>query len=305
MMNRRGFLKGIGLAAASSTIGHANDVERKPAGPIRAFTFAFFTDVHVHQGLGAPEGTALAMELMNGSNADFAICGGDHIFEGLVSGREGILEQYALYTQLEKRLKLPIWHVLGNHDVAGLVNTTIDEKDPIYGKALFRKTFNTPTRYTFQHKGVRFVVLDAIQIVGRNWIPRIDDAQLEWLQDTLDAQPELPTIIVSHVPLATGIANYYPGSEDPAFHGVANSRKIIPLIERYNVIAVLQGHTHIVEDVKRHGIHYITGGAVSGNWWHGTHFGDREGVMFVTVEGGTVTTSYAPTGFASVDPQNS
>jgi hypothetical protein len=57
--------------------------------------------------------------------------------------------------------------------------------------------------------------------------------------------------------------------------------------------------------VKRHGIHYITGGAVSGNWWHGTHFGDREGVMFVTVEGGTVTTSYAPTGFASVDPQNS
>lgn len=303
-MNRRGFLKGLGLAAAGTAVGHANDVERKPVDPIRGFSFAFFTDVHLHREQDAPEGTSLAIDLMNRSNADFAICGGDHIFDGLAAGRDGILEQYALYSQLEKRLNLPVWHVLGNHDVTGLLNPAIHENDPIYGKALFRKTFNTPTSYTFQHKGVRFMVLDSIQIVGRNWAPRIDDAQVEWLQKTLNRHPEMPTIVVSHVPLATGISNYYPGSESAAFFGVANSREIIPLLERYNVIAVLQGHTHIFEEVKRHGIHYITGGAVSGNWWRGTHFGDREGVLFITVEGGTVTTSYAPTGFTSTNPRN-
>ena len=302
-MNRRGFLKGLGLAAASSAIGHANDVERKAAGSIHGFSFAFFTDVHLHPQQDAPEGTSLAIDLMNRSNAEFAICGGDHIFDGLAAGRDSILEQYALYSDLEKRLNLPVWHALGNHDVAGVLNPAIGATDLIYGKALFRKTFNTPTSYTFHHKGVRFIVLDSIEIVGRSWAARVDDTQMERLKTILEAHPEMPTVVVSHIPLATGIANYYPGSNSEAFSAVANSREIIPLLERYNVLAVLQGHTHIMEDVKRHGIHYITGGAVSGNWWRGAHYGDREGVLFVTVEGGTVSTSYAPTGFVSIDPE--
>jgi 3',5'-cyclic-AMP phosphodiesterase len=64
-------------------------------------------------------------------------------------------------------------------------------------------------------------------------------------------------------------------------------------------MALLQGHTHIVEDVRHHGIRYVTGGAVCGAWWQGAQFGDREGVTFVTVDNGMVTTSYAPTGFVS------
>ena len=301
-MNRRGFLKGLGLAAAGTAVGHANNAERKPTEPIHGFTFAFFSDVHVHSEQNAPAGTAMAIDLMNRSNADFAICGGDHIFEGMAAGRDSILEQYALYSRLEKRLNLPVRHVLGNHDVAGVLNPAISENDPIYGKALFSRMFNTPTSYRSQHKGVRFIVLDSIQVVGRAWVPGVDDAQMEQLKAVLDSHPEMPTIVVSHVPLATGIANYYPGSQSAAFAPVTNSREIIPLLERYNVLAVLQGHTHIVEEVKRHGIHYITGGAVSGNWWRGAHLGDREGVLFVRVEGGALTTSFAPTGFTSVDP---
>jgi hypothetical protein len=48
------------------------------------------------------------------------------------------------------------------------------------------------------------------------------------------------------------------------------------------------------------GIHYVTGGAVCGNWWKGAQYGDREGVTFVTVDNGNVTTNYVPTGFLTL-----
>lgn len=305
-MNRRLFLKGLGLAAAATAAGGARAIDRAPSAPIESFTFAFFTDVHLRPDLQAPEGARMAMEVINRSGADFAICGGDHILDGLARSREHILQQYALYRIIEKQLRIPVRHVLGNHDVAGvLTQSGMSESDPVYGKALFRDMFDTPTYYRFEHKGVQFIVLDSIQIAGRGWEPRIDDEQIAWLQRTLDAHRDMMTIVITHVPLATSISNYYPGSESAIFTPVVNNREIIPLLEQYKVKAVLQGHTHILEDVERHGIHYITGGAVSGNWWHGAHFGDREGVLLVKVAGGSVTTSYAPTGFLTVDPVRS
>jgi hypothetical protein len=56
-----------------------------------------------------------------------------------------------------------------------------------------------------------------------------------------------------------------------------------------------------VEEVRHHGIRYLTGGAVCGAWWKGPQFGDHEGVTFVTVENGNVSTNYVPTGFVSQD----
>lgn len=305
-MNRRGFLKGFGVAAAGTTLGYGDGKDHAPTEPTDRFTFAFFTDVHLHPEEEAPRGTRLAVDIMNSSRAEFAICGGDHILEGMAVSRDTALKHYELYTELEKGLQMPVRHVLGNHDVAGLLpQSGMSESDPVYGKALFQKTFDTPTYYSFWYKGAHFIVLDSIQIVGRGWQPRIDDTQVAWLKKTLETHSGAPTIVASHVPLVTAIANYAPGSENPIYRPVANNREIIPLLEQHNVIAVLQGHTHIMEKVNRHGVHYITGGAVSGNWWHGSQFGDREGVLFVTVGGAkTVKTSYQPTGFTSVAPRS-
>ena len=54
-------------------------------GPVAAgsFTFAFFTDVHIEPEMDAPQGTELAMDIINASDAEFAICGGDHVFDAL------------------------------------------------------------------------------------------------------------------------------------------------------------------------------------------------------------------------------
>lgn len=47
-----------------------------------------------------------------------------------------------------------------------------------------------------------------------------------------------------------------------------------------------------------------TGGAVSGNWWHGTHLGTAEGYMVVHVDGNQVSTGYRTYGFRSIDSKN-
>lgn len=303
-MNRRNFLRGSGLAAAGCALsgvqGHTQQITRPQASPTGSFTFAFFTDVHIEPEMDAPQGTALAMELMNASDAEFAICGGDHVFDALKAHKDQILEQYELYAQAQRALRLPVWHVLGNHDVAGL-ETGMSSHDVIFGKALFEKTFNTQTYYSFQHKGVNFIVLDSIMIKGRDWYPAIDINQAAWLERVLQATVSMPSIVISHVPMATSIGTYAPGSNNKAYDPILNSDIIVPMLENYNVIALLQGHTHIVENVHRHGVQYMTGGAVCGNWWKGMQFGDREGVTFVTVDNGTVTSKYVPTGFVSVD----
>ena len=85
---------------------------------------------------------------------------------------------------------------------------------------------------------------------------------------------------------------------------VANSDEVIALFEGHNVLAVLQGHTHINERVDWHGVPYITGGAVCGNWWHGTRLGTPEGYTVVSLRGGKLTTRYETYGFHSVAPEN-
>ncbi len=299
-MNRRSFLRGSGLAAASCALGgvraQAAETGRLAQAASGSFTFAFFTDVHIEPEMDAPQGTALAMDLINASDAEFAICGGDHVFDALEAHKERIIEQYELYNQAEKTLRMPVWHVLGNHDVAGL-ETGMSRHDSIFGKAMFEQAFKTPTYYSFVHKGVSFIVLDSIFVEGREWRPEIGLEQLEWLKRVLATSAGNPAIVISHVPLVTSMASYGPGSDNKKYQPVINRDVVIPMLEKYNVIALLQGHTHIVEDVERHGTRYVTGGSVCGNWWNGAQYGDREGVTFVTVQDGVVSTSYTPTGF--------
>src|SRR5581483_7587848 len=118
-MNRRNFLRSSGLAAAACALGGAQgrtqEFVRPTAMSTESFTFAFFTDVHIEPEMDAPQGTELAMELINASDAEFAVCGGDHVFDALKAHKERILDQYQLYAEAERSLRMPVWHVLGNH----------------------------------------------------------------------------------------------------------------------------------------------------------------------------------------------
>jgi 3',5'-cyclic AMP phosphodiesterase CpdA len=164
-----------------------------------------------------------------------------------------------------------------------------------------------PAYYSFQHKGVHFAVLDSIGITpDRFYEARMDDDQLAWLGKELAAVPAgEPIVVVTHIPLVTAVPSYtVPTPQAAHGNGFVNGPAAIKLFEGRNVLAVLQGHTHVNEEVVWHGVPYLTSGAVCGNWWHGTRLGTPEGFTVVTISGGKLSTRYVPTGFKSVAPAN-
>lgn len=85
---------------------------------------------------------------------------------------------------------------------------------------------------------------------------------------------------------------------------VTNTCEVVPLFDGHNVLAVVQGHSHIIEVARFKGIPYVTGGAVCGNWWHGTHLGTSEGLDHRELAKRQNRLALRDMWFSSVDPQN-
>jgi Icc protein len=309
--DRRHFLSLLGSAGAVTALGSSPLAHGMMLAPtaIEDFEFIFFTDTHLQPELDGAKGCDMAFKKMGGIKADFAIQGGDHVFDALGVPKSRSLSLFDLYDKTQQDLSLKVYHTIGNHDCLGIYTASgMEPSDPLYGKKYYVEHVGK-TYYSFDRKGVHFIVLDSIGITpDRAYEGRIDATQMQWLAEDLKAQAEgTPIIVVSHIPLVSAFASYVPvPATPPAHHGntVANSDEVIRLFEGHNVLAVLQGHTHINERVEWHGVPYITSGAVSGNWWKGVHMGTPEGFTVVSLRGGKLTTRYETYGFHSVDPHN-
>ena len=308
-MNRRRFL-GLAGGTAAATALHVPALHAAtllPSAQTQDFSYIFLTDTHTEPELDAVHGTDMAMREARTLHADFAIQGGDHVFDALGVSKQRAVQLFDEYAKTEQDLGLKVHHTIGNHDIFGIYNSSgASPTDPAYGKKMFAERFG-PTWYSFDHKGVHFVVLDSVGITDdRHYEARIDQEQLDWLAKDLAAiRPRMPVIVTTHIPLATAVSFFTPpGPIAAKGTGFTNGLAAIKLLEGYNVLAVMQGHTHINERVDFHGIPFITSGAVCGNWWKGVRFGTPEGFTVVTVAGGTLTTRYVATGFKSVQPEN-
>jgi 3',5'-cyclic AMP phosphodiesterase CpdA len=305
-LNRRRFL---GLAGAAGTVALAGSpaVALAAAPAPQDFDFLFFTDTHLQPELDAAKGCDMAFKRMRADKVDFAVQGGDHIFDALAVPRERGLSLFEMYDKTQQDLSVKVYHTIGNHDLFGVYPASgMPPSDPLYGKKFFNDHIGK-TYYSFDHKGVHFIVLDSVFITpDRAYEGRIDDAQLAWLAGDLGAQTAAtPIVVVTHVPLVTAYENYADKLPNPPRANqmsVANTRAVYPLFHGRNVLGVLQGHTHVNERVEWQGVPYITSGAVSGNWWRGAHLGAAEGYTVVSVRGGRLTTRYETYGFKAVDP---
>lgn len=305
-IHRREFFTLAGAAAVSAALPSSLSGETRRS---EDFSFLFLTDTHIQPELNAAQGCDQCFKKARTIKSDFVIQGGDHVFDSLGVSRDRATSLFDLYGKTEQDLGMKIYHTIGNHDCLGIYTQSgVAPTDPLYGKKIFEDRFGK-TYYSFDHKGVHFIVLDSIGITGdRAYEGRVDDAQLKWLADDLKSLPPAAPIIVSiHIPLVTAFNSYVPVPEvEPKHHGlsVANAYQVIALFEGHNVLGVLQGHTHINETVIWKGVPYITSGAVSGNWWRGVRMGTPEGFTVVHVKGGKLSTRYETYGFQSVDPQN-
>ena len=152
-------------------------------------------------------------------------------------------------------------------------------------------------------------MLDSIGLTAdRNYEGRVDAPQLAWLRADLAAQPKGTRMtVVTHIPLVTAMRCYEPESWLDTPHNwtfVVNGREVLRIMRDYDVLAVLQAHSHVCERIELDGISFITTGAVAGADWHGSFLGTPEGYTEITIAGRKVESRYRTYGFTSVDRQD-
>jgi Icc protein len=313
-LTRRLFLKSAALTTAAATLSPKIVWPANTSAPAH-FDFVFFTDTHIQPELDAGKGCDMCFKKIATLNLDFAIMGGDHVFDALSVDRTRANTVFDLYKTTEQSLRMPLHHTIGNHDVFGITPASgVAPTDPGYAKKMYEDRMRK-TYYSFDHKGWHFIILDSIQPTeDRMWQALIDPAQLAWLKDDLaHTGAQTPVIVTVHAPLVSAYPTYAPKPQPahtpPAKYNtltVDNAGDVLAAFEGHNVVAVLQGHLHINEIVTLKGTQYITGGAVCGNWWRGPRMGYPEGFTVVSARNGSITTRYESYGFkATAAPENS
>jgi hypothetical protein len=303
-IDRRAFLKTAAAAGVAASLAPASLSWAADSAP-GSFDFVFFTDTHIQPELDAAHGCDLCFRKIANLKPDFAIMGGDHVFDALKVDRIRANSVFDLYRKTEQTLQMPLHHTIGNHDVFGInTKSGVSPSDPAYGKKMYEDRVGQ-TYYSFDHKGWHFIVLDSIQPTeDRMWQARIDDPQLSWLKADLNKIGAMtPVIVTVHVPLVSAFATYAEKVATKQKYNtltVDNAPDVLAAFEGHNVVAVLQGHLHVNELIVLKNTQYILGGAVCGNWWRGPRMGFPEGFTVVSAREGNITTRYETYGFKAI-----
>ena len=260
------------------------------------FSFVHLTDMHVcrkRQGHRGYEACVAAVN-KNDGDADFVMMGGDLAFDGNYTPKDEFADQVHLFKSISDRLNMPYYNSIGNHDVLGWsARRKVTPDDPDIGKKLIMEKLGmTSSYYSFNHKGWHFVVLDSIHPLeaehGPGYKAAFGDEQLEWLRFDLGKNSKSPTVVMTHIAAFCHLGQM---NGDPKFNPfghmvVDDTVKFRNIIERHNVKAVLQGHSHVPEDFYYNGIWYITSQSVSAAWWGGNWKGFMPGytVFYTTNE---------------------
>jgi len=105
-------------------------------------------------------------------------------------------EDYAALADLLGRLPMPVYPIPGNHDRRDLVRRHLSFTGVLPADG--------PLRYVVEDHPVRLVGLDTL-VEGRD-AGRLGDDQITWLDETLAAAPDRPTLIfLHHPPFRSGI----------------------------------------------------------------------------------------------------
>lgn len=300
-MNRRSFMQTF----AATGVVAGSVPARSLAQSAGEWSFVHFTDPHIQPELKADQGCRLAFRAITKLQPDFAISGGDLVFDTMEVDRPRADALFSLYKETVKHLEVPRYDTIGNHDVFGLYTKSgIKPDDEKYGKRMYEDLIGR--RYhSFDHKGWHFIALDSIGMTPeRRYIGHIDDDQLTWLKNDLEKTgTSKPIVIVTHIALLSAMPQTVlaPGASTAGVL-ITNVREVREVLKPYKVKAVLQGHTHVCERVEYQGTQYITSGAVSGNWWKGARFGFPEGFAVLTVKGEEVSWRYETYGWKADTP---
>jgi 3',5'-cyclic AMP phosphodiesterase CpdA len=306
-MNRRHFLHASGLASAGWLGSLVAPRQQALGAPKKdSWSFIHYTDVHVQPELRAEEGYRQAVKAMNAVRPKLAIAGGDLVFDACETGFDRADQLFKIYTRVTAGLDMPVHAAIGNHDVFGVSpKAGVPETHPEFGKKMFAERVGQGRTYrSFDFRDWHFILLDSIFVTpDRSYEGRIDDAQLAWLQQDLrSVGSKRPVVLVTHIPFCSIFPALQNGPTQAVSSSVviANSKQVLDSCAGYNIKLLLQGHLHVVEDLRYRGSQYITSGAVCGNWWKGVRMGHPEGFAVYTIQRDQVAWSYRTYGWQAV-----
>jgi 3',5'-cyclic AMP phosphodiesterase CpdA len=231
-MDRRHFLSltavGGGAVFASSLAGCAARVEGMTGGApadYKDFYFVQLSDVHWgYQGPANPDSAVTLRKAVATVNAlpeqpEFIVFTGDltHTTDDPAERRRRMAE----FKTIVADLKVPTVHFMpGEHDAS------LDRG------AAFKEFFGD-THYTFDHKGVHFIVVDNVSDPGA----KIGDEQLAWLRaDLARLDKKAPIVVLTHRPLFDLAPKWDWATRDGA--------QAVEMLMPYENVTVFYGHIH-------------------------------------------------------------
>ena len=255
-LDRRAFLKAsTGAAAAAVAAGvtypfHSflpiNVAYADAGGAAQGFNFAYISDSHLYVKKTNERFVRQLLRAVDDVNSldpqpDFVLYGGD-------LAQLGRKEELDVGAQILKSLKAPVHMMAGEHDW-------------YYDMGEHWNTLFGPEHYSFDHKGVHFVVLMSVHekdfwsargmspAERMHTVAGLDNAvqsafevgapQREWLKQDLEkVSASTPVIVFSHSPLYKLYRPWNFWTDD--------AEDVQAILQRFDHVTVLHGHTHQV-----------------------------------------------------------
>jgi len=248
--------------------------------------FVVLNDIHVEPDVAGAKprnaalGFARALQTIHRltPKPEFLITAGDHIMDALEASPTAVKAQWDLYeATLKANATLPIFPMIGNHDILGWMNTEVHEYTRGYGKSMaLRRLGMDQSHYSFDRGGWHFVLLDNIQRQGQGYCGATDDDQMDWLKRDLEKHGDKPTMVLSHIPIISACASLFlePSAgvtfwQIPHVFVQTDAQALVDLLAKHNVRLAVSGHLHMCEKIDYRGITFICNGAICANWWQG------------------------------------
>jgi len=199
------------------------------------------------------------------------ICVGDMIWD--------FQEFFADYNKAVAMMGIPFFQTLGNHDMD--YRKGGDETSDVSFKATYG-----PTYYSFNRGKAHYVVMDNVRYLGtdRDYDGFFTEEQLSWLSKDLQHVAKDQLLIINvHIPV---------------YNGVKNSADFYKVLDGFNNVHVMSGHTHYNANNISNGVYEHNHGTVCGAWWTGPvcEDGTPRGYAVYEVTGNELKWYYKSTG---------
>lgn len=292
-MKRRTFLGGLAASALSActTKNLSLPFNKTSREKIKIL---FLTDLHFSYKI---ENQSLietvcskAIKKINEEKADLVIGGGDWISQGFSNSYEQANLDFKWFKNFWNEINGKKILVPGNHDFSRTAPKTLPNLDLFYSH--FPDAMRDQAVYDLGL--VTILGLQTIQFNSKDYDEYdsfVSLESLDWLKQEISSHlSDQPQIILSHVPLMTGL-NFWSKEIFENHWTVRNSREVFEIVKNHSVI-FLQGHLHVNEVISWNNSHSIIGGAVCGRWWDPNSKMTPRGFACLTLSKSKVDWSY-------------